>query len=343
MTRYFGSTAWIDADQQAIAIGALGSQMPWAVMPLTTLVGVNIDGGALVMDFAAAKQPPTRLAVPFGPGAVASFTALYQWLQQVINITRKLDNRALSDLVVHAHNLALQFVSGDDAALGQLVGDMNVLRAHMNPAKLTGQLWPVLASAIEVAFRDELISEDEESRLDSLVQTLGLTWANARTRIPQEWETMTIGRISAGRMPALDPSGMPLVVKPGEVVHGIYEVALMKQQAKTEFQGGSRGISIPLGHGLRLRTGQVRGHTVNLGTELVIADTGHLVITSARTVYAGASKTLEFAYPKLVNLRQYSDGLALGVTNRQATSLFRFTKDESPLIAAAMITKSAGA
>jgi len=347
MARYLGNSEWLEVDQQTVAIGALGSQSPVAVMPLTALGAVNLiptnDGGVLVMEFSAANQPAARLAVTFGQAVAASFAALYQWLCQVLNITRKLDSRALSDLVVHVHDLSLRFVCGDDAAFGQLADDVLVLQAHMRPAKLAERLWPVLASAIEVAYKDELIGADEEARLGRLVDVLGLTWADAHKLIPQEWETMVVGRINDGRLPELDTTDVPLVVKPGEVIHGNYAVALMRQQAKTEFRGGSGGVSIPLGHGLRLRTGQVRGQTVNLGTELVVQDTGHLVITSLRTVYVGASRTLEFAYRKLISLSQYVDGLALGVTNRQTTSLFRFSDNQLPIVAAAMITKLAGA
>ena len=347
MTRYFGNTEWLDADQQVIAVGPLGAPAPTGVMPLTSLVAVNLtpsrNGGVLVMDFAHTNQPSVRLAVPYGAAGAESFSALYQWLVQVISVNRKLDSRALNELVIHAHQLALRYVSGDDSSLPLLVDDVRLLRTHMQQGKLDGQLWPVVASAIEVVFKDETISADDEARLDRLVDVLGLAWEYANRVIPQECETMVIGRINDGRLPEIDPSGVPLVAKHGEVIHGDFSVGLMREQFRTEFQGGSNGISIPLGHGLRLRSGRVRGHTVTLGKEIVAVDSGRLVVTSLRAVYAGTARTLEFDYSKLASLQAYSDALALGVSNRQTTSLFRFDKGESPMIAAALITRSAGA
>jgi hypothetical protein len=76
---------------------------------------------------------------------------------------------------------------------------------------------------------------------------------------------------------------------------------------------------------------------VVVGTHLVADDTGILTITSDRAVFAGTKKTLEFRNDRLVSVQQYTDGLRLGVTNRQAASLFKFS-DGSPGIAAALIT-----
>ena len=61
-------------------------------------------------------------------------------------------------------------------------------------------------------------------------------------------------------------------------------------------------------------------------------------MTSQRAVFTGQAKTLEFRNDKLVGMQQYTDGLRLNVSNRQAASLFKIPT--GPSIAAALITAS---
>jgi hypothetical protein len=92
--------------------------------------------------------------------------------------------------------------------------------------------------------------------------------------------------------------------------------------------------------GIRYRVGGVRGRSVVIGSELVTADSGELVVTSHRTVFTGQAKTLEFRNDKLVGMEQYTDGLRLNVSNRQTASLFKLPS--GPSIAAALISASVG-
>ena len=95
-------------------------------------------------------------------------------------------------------------------------------------------------------------------------------------------------------------------------------MAFLKKRARNR-----RGLSIPLGHGVRYHTSATRGHMVTIGTHWAPADSGRLTVTDKRVVYHGRRKTLEFPYAKLVTLNVYTDAIDLGVTSRQATSSFR--------------------
>ncbi len=99
-------------------------------------------------------------------------------------------------------------------------------------------------------------------------------------------------------------------------------VNLLKEIADRRYQGGSQGVSVPLGHGVRYRVGEYRGHMVTVGHHWEPADHGQLTVTDKRIVFHGARKTLEFTFAKLATLNTYSDAIALGVTSRQATSTF---------------------
>jgi len=112
---------------------------------------------------------------------------------------------------------------------------------------------------------------------------------------------------------------------------------LMKEVQIREYRGGSQGVSIPLGHGVRFRTSSIRGQLVTIGQRWEVADQGQLTVTDRRVIFVGRRRTLEFQFSKLVSLLTYTDGITLGVTNRQATSTFQLG---SPLVLAQMVRAS---
>ncbi len=114
------------------------------------------------------------------------------------------------------------------------------------------------------------------------------------------------------------------MLKPTEVAFVDERADLLKEVTLHQYKGGSRGVSVPLGHsGVRVRAGGFRGHMETVGTEWKTADTGALTVTNQRVVYHGGRKTLEFPFAKLATLNAFGDGLELGVTSRQSTSTFR--------------------
>ena len=269
-------------------------------------------------------------------------------------------------LIASLQTTAARFIAGDDTALATLDHDLAPATAPLPPGRLPAILWPVMSTAVEAACHDHQVTDDGEQRLNRLISMLGLTWDEARQQIPQAWHDLFLGHTppasqsQAARpasqsaaapivshpvvdaLPVINPDGLPLVLKRGEVVHGVFQAELLKQEVEREFRGGSAGLSFPLGHGVRMRTGAMRGHSVVVGAKSVVADTGPLIVTSGRAVFVGHQHSLEFPYPKLLGLRQYKDGLSLSVSNRQATSVFQLGKHENPAEAVSLISRSAG-
>jgi hypothetical protein len=146
------------------------------------------------------------------------------------------------------------------------------------------------------------------------------------TSIPDVLTELVVGLARGGAF--LPQPHATLLLKNGE--HALSEVPaeLLEEVTDRQFQGGSHGVSVPLGHGVRYRTGAVRGHMVTIGTHWATADTGKLTVTDQRIVYHGGRKTLEFLFTKLATLNVYTDAIDLGVTNRQSTSSFRTPNPE---------------
>jgi hypothetical protein len=133
------------------------------------------------------------------------------------------------------------------------------------------------------------MTAEEEAHLAALAEALDLDFAQLRSKAPDAFEELVVCRINDGRPPTLpDP---PILTKRGETAFGTFTAALMKEVARREYRGRGASVSIPLGGGMRYRVGNTRGKSVVVGTELVAADTGTLVITSTRTLFTGQKKT----------------------------------------------------
>ncbi len=169
---------------------------------------------------------------------------------------------------------------------------------------------------------DDLLTPKESSDLSSVMTALGLDGMRSRGWIGN----CTIGSSSpASTVASSRRWHRPHILqKKGEVVHFECPASLMKEVAVREYRGGYQGFSIPLGKtGVRYRVGGSRGHSVEVGTTLNVADTGTLSITNKRAVYAGTRKTLDMPYSKLVNLSVYRDGIQFHMSNRVNAPIFR--------------------
>lgn len=137
--------------------------------------------------------------------------------------------------------------------------------------------------------------------------------------VPDLRRTVRLGLATGGYFLETDTN---LLLKRGETALLDASVSLLTEVKDREFRGGSRGVSVPLGHGIRYRAGAVRGQMVTVGSHWATADTGALTVTDQRVVYHGGRKTLEFPFSKLATLNVYTDAIDLGITSRQSTSTF---------------------
>ncbi|HUB70745.1 MAG TPA: hypothetical protein VL984_10005, partial [Acidimicrobiales bacterium] len=116
-----------------------------------------------------------------------------------------------------------------------------------------------------------------------------------------------------------------IMLSPGEAL--FYKVAgaalIEERSAKGHWQGGSAGVSVPLGslHGraVRYRVGATRGHYVQAAPTLTAIDTGTMYVTNRRVVFAGARQTRECAFAKLIEVRHSDEegSTTFAVSNRQ--------------------------
>ena len=179
------------------------------------------------------------------------------------------------------------------------------------------------------ALEDDVLTAEEESRLAALADALDIQQAQLTT--PEyfpTWYRVIIASVNDGRLPTLDASEYRLLTRAGERVHTTGSAELIKAVDVKQWQGGSSGFSFRVAKGVTYRTGKTRGQLVTVGSKTITEDTGTLTVTSHRVVFSGNKKSLEFAYPKLLDISIYSDGIRLAVSNRQTPSVFRLNTPE---------------
>ncbi len=109
----------------------------------------------------------------------------------------------------------------------------------------------------------------------------------------------------------------PLILKRGERSCWVAPATLARNQTRTQWVGGSQGVSFPIGHtGIRYRVGSYHGHPIQqqfLGK----LDSGTLVISNQRIAFIGAAKSTSIPFGKLLHIECYSDAVAVFLEGRE--------------------------
>jgi hypothetical protein len=119
----------------------------------------------------------------------------------------------------------------------------------------------------------------------------------------------------------LRPIAINMVLKRGEVAAASTDASLCRYRTRTQYVGGSQGLSIPLGHGLRYRISSFRGQPIQ--TELLTTvDQGMLVVTNQRLVFLGSKRDVSIPVAKVLQIEAFSNGLAIGREGKEARDIY---------------------
>jgi hypothetical protein len=191
---------------------------------------------------------------------------------------------------------------------------------------------------VKAAIADDIFTPEEHKRLSALMSAFGLAPDSLASADRDLSHDVLVAEINSGYLPEV--RSPHVIAKAGEIVHLEVPATLMKEVAVREYQGGYSGFSFPIGKtGIRYKVGGARGHSVQVGTKLQVADSGMLAITNKRAVYTGSPKTVDMPYSKLVNLTVYSDGIVFHLSNRVNAPLFMISKGSD--VVAAVVNAAA--
>jgi hypothetical protein len=148
------------------------------------------------------------------------------------------------------------------------------------------------------------------------------------TRIQRAKRALMLQELAARPLTPIRPT--QALLQRGEVAYASLNATLSETQT-VGYTAQSSGVSVRVMKGVRVHSGGTRGHAVK---GVVAVASGELVITNLRVIFAGDAKSFSIQLPKLINVTNYSDGIAfhddhktyvLGSTNVPATDAFAIT------------------
>jgi hypothetical protein len=175
--------------------------------------------------------------------------------------------------------------------------------------------------------------EELKSQLRASGQLTGLK-LDGNHLPPEVHGALAVGMARTGHFNNFSGRAILGLGEPGRFVVG---ALLMREVRTREYRGASQGVSIPLGHGVRFRTSAIRGQLVTVGQHWEEADEGQLTLSDRRILFTGTRTTVEFQLAKLASVGLFSNGVSIGVTNRQNNRTFKI---HLPMVFAQMVRAS---
>lgn len=181
------------------------------------------------------------------------------------------------------------------------------------------EVLPILMSAwdkaAENAISDNLLTKEEESRLVDLAEFFGADKHSLSER--KAYIALTkaavIRDICEGKMPKrIKVEGqLPIALQKDEVLLWIFQqTKYHENRTRTQYVGGSQGISVRVMRGVYYRVGAFKGEPIQTDVNVHV-DTGQLYVTTKHLIFYGPTKSVRLKYSKIISYTPYSDGIGV--------------------------------
>jgi len=197
-----------------------------------------------------------------------------------------------------------------DTSIKQIASTSIIDKNTINELVVSG--WE---KAVEIAFEDGILSEQEEDTLDDLKEHYSLT--QQMLDINGAFSKLVKGAVLRDILDGILPERMNIdgnlpfnLQKAEKIIWVFQDVDYYEEKTRTRYVGGSQGASIRIAKGLYYRTGAFKGERVQT-SETVHADIGLMGITNKHIYFAGSVKRFRIAYNKIVAFEPFSDGIGV--------------------------------
>ncbi len=197
-----------------------------------------------------------------------------------------------------------------ETSIEQVAKNSHIDRQTLNALVVTG--WE---KAVDVAFDDGILTEQEETFLSELKQHFSLSQQvlDRNGAYSKVVKGAVLRDILDGKLPEriqID-GNLPFNLQKAEKIVWVFQgVNYYEEKTRTRYMGGSRGVSIRIAKGLYYRTGAFKGKRIQT-SEIIHADTGLLGVTNKYIYFAGPLKRFRIAYNKIVSFEPFSDGIGV--------------------------------
>lgn len=186
----------------------------------------------------------------------------------------------------------------------------------------TRLLCKAFENSIDQFLEDGILSISEEKKLLMFMEGFGLSQTEldkngyySKTILASILRDLSEGKIPEQR---INIGGvLPFLLQKSETLLWIFKnVDFYESTIKTEYQGGSSGMSIRIAKGLYYRTSAFKGRPVR-SEQMTYKGTGLLAITTKHLYFDGSPKKFKIPFSKLLSIEPFEDGIGLqkdGVT-----------------------------
>lgn len=216
--------------------------------------------------------------------------------------------------------------------------------AELEAARTKGDLTPdevrmaalaIYRVALRDAAADARLTPEEDATLKRLQEQLGLTEQDLGADFTQLSRLRMLARVAEGNMPHVH-SPVPLV--PDERCHWVVQCTLADRISLP--QSGRPSLQ---GLGFQVMSAEPFAATgardaLRPAPDVLPSDLGVLIITSRRTIFQGARRTVSVPHARAESLKLYADGLRL---EEFAQSARRYFLVEDPELACAILLQAA--
>lgn len=204
----------------------------------------------------------------------------------------------------------LELALADGSLTPDEVAELDKLREEkdLTQAEVRMVARAIYRRALRTALEDQRLTDVEDQNLRKLQMQLGLSETDLGDDGANLARLRLLGRVARGDLPIVDA---PIVLVPNERAHWVVQASLAERlDLPRRTQSAIRAVllSVP-GNGEFNAAGERDGLRSN--EQILPVDLGMLVITSRRTVFQGAKRTVSVPHARLETIALYLDGLRL--------------------------------
>ena len=208
-------------------------------------------------------------------------------------------------------------------------------RGDLTPDEVRVAALAIYRGALRDAAADARLTPEEDATLTRLQDQLGLSERDLARDLPQLSRLRMLARVAGGNMPEVH-APVPLV--PDERCHWVVQAAVAERIPLPD--AGRRPIA---GVGFAVLSSDPFASTGNRDAlrpapDILPSDIGVLIVTSRRTIFQGARRTVSVPHARAEHLELFADGVRLDEISRSRSRYFLM---EDPELAGAIMLQAA--
>jgi hypothetical protein len=206
---------------------------------------------------------------------------------------------------------------------------------ELTPEEVRMAALAIYRGALRDAAADARLTPDEDAALRQLQEQLGLTEQDLGDDLTPLSRLRMLARVAEGHIPE---THAPVALVPDERCHWVVQSTLaerisMPSAARRELAGSVFGV---LGSDPFVATGA--RDALRPADDILPTDIGTLVITSRRTIFQGARRTISVPHARAETVTLYGDGVRVEELGQSARRYFLV---EDPELACAVLLQAA--